>query len=379
MTIRVAWTSTQRQLVELIFEAFSATGEWPVYQWLEAELWGRDLRADEVIRSFPVDGGTWSYGLRYSDLWFDSALPLRADQRVRLRVRALAQLDAAGPLVDVITLTLRKAAAIRAAATFRPTVVVDVLITNEDIAAELNEPTQPNLVGAVYDLVQNEPLWNQGLGTRGMQPDGSWRIEVGPEIAQFAGVTTESYLTWIDRLFTPPPAVPALRTVATPLDLATWLTYLDTTWRVHSARHLVQVTDFTGLTALAWDVSSAEEFTARCSTLGDILKSLQTPGAPGVDGHALDRLNAYLVSSLTEEDRGELAAATEVLNRVRLVRNAGAHGAAAARGQLALSELGVEGPPYNWTDAWDTVRAQAATEFMDLRNIVGRLPRDGLT
>lgn len=374
MTIGAAWARPQQQLVELIFDAFSSTGEWPVYQWLEAEMWQRGLGADDVIRSFPVDGGTWTHGLRYSDLWFDSALPLRPDQRVRLRVRALARLDAAEPLMELFTATLRKAAAVRSAATFGPNEVVEVRVTNEDVVAELGEAAQQNLVVAVYDLLQNEPLWNQGLGSRGTQQDGSWWIEVGPEIFQFVDATIESYLAWIDGLFTRPPQVPAPRTVVTPLDVATWLTYLDTTWRVHSSRPLVQVTDFTGLTGLAFDVSSAEEFTARCATLGDILKSLQAPSAPGVAGHALDRLNAYLESRLVDEDRGELAAAIEVLNQVRVVRNAGAHGSAAARGQLALSELGVQGPPYDWSHAWDVVRAQAATALMDLRNVVDRLP-----
>lgn len=41
---------------------------------------------------------------------------------------------------------------------------------------------------------------------------------------------------------------------------------------------------------------------------------------------------------------------------------------------MALQQLGVPGPPFDWPSAWATIWNAAAVAFMDLRDIVARLP-----
>lgn len=106
--------------------------------------------------------------------------------------------------------------------------------------------------------------------------------------------------------------------------------------------------------------------------LADVVKSLQAPGAPGVSGHSVTRLAAYIKARLNDE--GDYAGLDEVVATLDRVRDARSHGAAQPKGQVALQQLGVPGPPFDWPFAWATIQNAAAIALTDLRDIVARLP-----
>jgi len=44
------------------------------------------------------------------------------------------------------------------------------------------------------------------------------------------------------------------------------------------------------------------------------------------------------------------------------------------RPSRALNELGIGGPPFDWTAAWSPIRERVIFAVLDLRNAVARLP-----
>lgn len=373
MASDTGWSEPQQYLIERLLWAYVKTGDWPVYQWLEAELWRRGESALELIESLPTSGGAWARGRVYRDVRVENGGIPRPEERVSLSIRALAKLPNGVQIVQLFIAALQLAAETRNSAVFDPTKAVVVQLTDVALGERLRGAAHVGFLKEIYGLLRTEPV--DGFQSSGMSPDGSWFYELGPEVTKYVDVTVASYLAMVDAELARPPDPPAERVLSSPLDLATAFTYLDTTWRLHRAKSLLNVEDLAAMTSLAFPAASGDEFTARCSALGDVLKSLQAPSAPGVSGHAIRRLNAYLETNLGEEDRVELDDTMETLDRVRRARNARAHAAALADGQLALEEFGVPGPPFDWSAAWQTIQSATANALMDLRSIVARLPR----
>ncbi|MDP9091771.1 MAG: hypothetical protein M3N95_02210 [Actinomycetota bacterium] len=372
MTRADRWDEPQRNLIERVLWAHTHTGEWPVYQWIEAELWKRGERALDVIESLPKLGGPWARGRTYGDLRVQYGGVPRPEDRVSLTVRALIAFPTGRELADIFVRALDLAAEIRNIAVYDPVNVVSVRMTNADVDTRLQGLGHPAFLKELYELFRLEPV--DGFHSSGSGQDGSWWYDLGPEVVRYAGLTPDSYVEMVEADLTGPAELPRPRVLANPLDISTALTYLDTTWRLHCERSLLKVEDLAAVTSLAYPVGSGDEFTARCSALGDQLKSLQAPSAPGVAGHALQRLKAYLETNLAEDDRQELDEAMDTLDLVRRARNARSHAAAAADGFNAMEALGVPGPPFDWAAVWERIQSATANALMDLRMVVARLP-----
>jgi hypothetical protein len=207
-----------------------------------------------------------------------------------------------------------------------------------------------------------------------------WVAQIGPKTAQYAdGVTVEEYLDEVVRLVTPP-RVEQSRALRSPLSLVVALDYLGTTWRLHCRRNLLRSGSMNGIASLAAGVGNEDEFSGRLSTLGDLLKSLQTHSVTGVGGHGLGKLEAYLLDQLPDQDdQDSIKRTLPVLQNIRKVRKGLQHSSAAPESLEAWRELGLTYPPKDWNDAWLAVRAIATDALMDLRDLVERLPVGGCT
>lgn len=153
------------------------------------------------------------------------------------------------------------------------------------------------------------------------------------------------------------------------------------TWQRHCRRPLVQPpTSLEPTGQLVFDVGNVDEFKSRLSALGDILKCLQTHSAPGISGHALDRLGAYLqTQSLDRDDLATAEAALIQLADVANIRNGLQHDNAALRGNDSWRRLGLPYPPMDWSSIWQEVRSASTEAVLDLRAIVEKLPAGGCT
>jgi hypothetical protein len=367
------WSEPQRFLADRVFWAYASTGVWPVFQWIQAELWRRGDNALALLESFPTIGGPWAGGRTYCDVFYERSAVPSQDSTVRLSIRGISQIQNGAQIVQVFIAALNLAAEARASAAFDPTRVVAVELTSDALNGHLRGAAPAALITEVFDLMQREPL--RGILSRSTLPDAQWRIELGPEVIRYRGLTIDGYLAQVDADLSRPPEASLGRVLPNPLDLATAFTYLDTTWRLHNPRPLLNVGDLAAVTSLAFPAANGDEYSARCSALGDILKSLQCPSASGVDGHAVHRLHAYLKLHLEEDDRVELDGIVTTLESIRRARDARAHSSALAQGQVALEQLGVPGPPFDWPTAWAAIQSSAATALMDLRAVVARLPR----
>lgn len=369
------WDEYQNHLVERIYWAYMQYNEWPVYQWLEADLWKTGFDALETINSFPVIGGPWHLNRSYSDLDVDLRNLPRPEVRVGLTVGGMAKMAQPAQIVDVFIGALRLAATVRASAQYHPVNVVEVRISSEELLASFRDSAlaAPSSMD-VYRLLTHEPV--HGFGSSGSNPEKkTWFCELDSTVLRYGDVTAQSYLAMVEADLAKPPDQPGHRIFTNAPDLATAFTYLDTTWRLHETRSLLNVQDLAGVTSLAYPAATGDEYAARCSALADVVKSLQAPGAPGVSGHSVTRLAAYIKTNL--DDEGDYAGLDEVvatLDRVRDARDARSHGAAQPKGQVALQHLGVPGPPFDWPSAWATIQNAAAVALMDLRDIVARLP-----
>ncbi len=369
------WDEHQKHLVERIYWAYMRYNQWPVYQWIEADLWKEGFEALEIIRSFPVIGGPSAFNRKYSDL--DVALGdlPRPEVRVGLTVGGMEKMAQSAQLVDVFIGALRLAATVRASAQYDPTNVVGVRLGSEELLASFRDsPLAAPYLMDVYRLLTHEPV--HGFGSSGSDPEKkTWFCELDSTVLRYVDVTAQSYLAMVEADMAEPPDQPGRRIFAHVPDLATAFTYLDTTWRLHEKRSLLNVQDLSGVTSLAYPAATGDEYAARCSAMADVVKSLQAPGAPGVSGHSVTRLAAYIKTRLDDEgDYAGLDEAVATLDRVRDARDARSHGAAQPKGQVALQQLGVPGPPFDWPSAWATIQNAAAIALMDLRDIVARLP-----
>jgi hypothetical protein len=160
------------------------------------------------------------------------------------------------------------------------------------------------------------------------------------------------------------------------VNLATALGYLDVTWQLHTGKRLQQeVTDLAGATGLAFDAGNEDEFRGRCSALMDLIKNWDVPGVPGAGGgHPLQRLGTYLSAHLDVDDAADAGSALAVLDAVRRIRTGQQHAHRAHEAIAALNELGVAGPPFDWTAAWSAIRDRVTLAVLDLRAAVAHLP-----
>jgi hypothetical protein len=179
-----ALTLSQQRVLELVFDAWRVSGEWPVFAYIEAKL---DVEYDtplkDVLPTFPP-------GL----LWGISKYTQQAD-RVELTLAGLAHCQSAGADLHVFMQIVNYLVERRRKFTpSTPTQAENVKVTSDEIRHEL-EPTEALPAGAIermYDLLMQDPFIQHGGGR---SIEGKWDVIVGPESRRYRGVATvEEYL-----------------------------------------------------------------------------------------------------------------------------------------------------------------------------------------
>lgn len=370
------WTEPQRTLADALTEVWIQHRQWPTYQWVDHHMRHAGLDALEVLASFPIIGARRHNTLSYADAAYDWwATPPTPESRVRLTIAGLARqpsVQQCNARVNLFLDLLRTAVSVENDIDIDPLAVKTVALTATELARHIRTPLDE--VNALYDVVADEHL--RGIGGGGRGPDGTWRFDLTPEISVYDGIRhVDEYLAVVREHLTPAATPPPPRVLSSPVNLATALGYLDVTWQLHMGKRLQQeVTDLSGATSLAFDAGSEDEFRSRCSALMDLIKNWDVPGMPGAGGgHALQRLGAYLAAHLDEDDAGDADSALAVLDAVRRVRNGQQHADRSHVAFAALNELGIGGPPFDWTAAWSTIRERVTAALLDLRDAVARL------
>jgi hypothetical protein len=288
MTEETPWTGPQRRLAELLVKTWVAHQRWPVFQWVEARMRTSGHDAREVLMSFPVLGGPHAGGLTYSDVRFERSQNILAPEgEVALTIGGLSRVEDSSHTAEMFVAVLNLAARTRRRSRFNPVKVKPIVLTMKQSEGAMAETMDAARLKCLSSFFSTEPIL--GCESTGVTPNGESTLTVGPAMTAYAGIDVTGYLRGINKRLTAKPRLGLPRTIGNPLSLATALTYLDTTWQLHSRRPLLLIVDAAAVTSLAFSAATAEEFTARCSALADVLSSMQAPSASGVSGHALDR------------------------------------------------------------------------------------------
>ncbi len=222
-------------------------------------------------------------------------------------------------------------------------------------------------LASIRDTLNREPAtWNTHL----LAHDEAWEATLSPFMRAYAGLTTpREYLERVVEVLAPAgPAPEPLYPSA--LSLPEALDYLNTVWRLHTARPLLRITRAEAAAKLALDCASADEFDSRLSALCGILDGLQLPDG---DGHKLTDLNEYLARALPEESVGRAQGAVDDLRALFALRVWRQHPGAEQRATEAIQRLGLVLPIPDWGETWRHLQAMAVAALSALREEVERL------
>jgi hypothetical protein len=348
----------QQRLVDLIATGLGS-GQWPIFDFLDAEFERGDLDASAVLESLPRVAGA-----DYSAVWCPHHPGQRPapDQRVALTVLGLAHATptAAGRIVLAFLAFLPKLADWRREQPSNPNQPRQLMLDSaSSLATEfrgvLDFPAVPPRF--LFDLMDREPATRGGGAS--VADVGTWQREIPRHVRRFASVRSiEDYTAAIvELIYRAPPSLPMA--APSPLDLVASLDYLDAIWRLttregrlftlHSAQRAAQ---------LAFPAQTENEFESRLTGLGEILRSVRapksTPRQSPVRDKPLNPLADYLVSRLPASEV-RLRRAIDTLHAVIDARDGRQHTAAGSKGAAAFIQLGVGYPPSNWLEAWTVV------------------------
>jgi len=334
-------------------------GRWPAWAWLEEELERRDIDGAALYSTFVHESA-----VGYGQVW-----PLRVpspgpQDQIGLTLAGLAHVDLARPLV-VATLNL-----ISALGTCRQNVKLDPFGGERpkiERATVLQGRVDFSLYGGMaIRLLEKEPAtWHCQFNP----PTEAWaEVELSPQIRRFAGVqSVDDYLQRL-KLVLGHKEEPQSSSYHSPFTLPAAIDFLDAIWRLHFQRSLVSPPGVERSARLAFTATSAEEADSRFSALAELLKGLNVPGSPGVDGHALVRLGPFLESKLPPESHERVRHAIAILDAARQIRAGAQHQGALTKSIDAFNLLGIGFPVYDWPGAWEQVQSVAAHAFDSIRD-----------
>jgi len=171
---------------------------------------------------------------------------------------------------------------------------------------------------------------------------------------------------WKVNAYLAPPRPASVSQPVPPLSLLAALDFLDVVWRLRYKARLLQLPSATAAASLVEEAQTAEEFDARLSALGQVLKGLSVARRKGLN-HPVKFLEAQLLTDLSPNSHERVRRAIAVLEAAVLVRNAQQHAGAASESVSALGTLGLTYPITEWLPAWVTIRNRVTTALWAIR------------
>ncbi len=351
----------QQQLLAVTGQALSATGGWPVYQYVQAKLDDLGLDIDAVFAGLPrFSQNSLTYSLARRDQGG------REEEPVKLTIAGMAHLPQFASTVEMFLRVVNTLADRRASAPFEPGSVITVEIPGAELVADLGLNGEP-LVALLPELLRGEPATWHGTQSGG----AGWNYQPSSFIRRFRAVRDiNDYITRMRAWIMPPTPAPAPEPVS-PLGLVAAFDYLDVVWQLKFGHKLVCVPSAERAARLTLPVYTAEEFDNRLSALGEMFKGLDVGSDQGRG--SFDRMRRFLRQRLPSESHPAVQTAIDTLLQVTHIRNGGQHVGATAQAAAALPVLGLTFPITDHAAAWRIVQAHVINALDTIRAEVNAL------
>lgn len=352
-------TSEQQILLEAVAGIYLEHEKWPTWQWLEESLERAGLDTASIATTLPRSG---SYGYGY--LRELRVTPQKLDT-VTLTIAGLARVPIARTRVLTFVRLVGALGTLRSAVVLDPFEDTQPTITKSDVL-RIIYPSQAADSG-LLDLLSGEPpVWHCQVTKL---TDSDWSLIATPFTRRFAGVSSiEDYFARFVEFVSPPINEQPTVSPFSPFTLPASFDYLDAVWRLRFGSTLVVPPGVERSARLAFTATTNEEADSRLSALAELLKNLNVPGTPGVGGHALARLQEFLLANLPVEAHARVINSIEILDAARGMRVGGQHHAAASGFIAACSRLNIEYPVSNWSEAWARIQSMIATAVDAIRD-----------
>jgi hypothetical protein len=356
-------TNDAFQLLHTIAQGYEAAGVWPCWQWVKRELWLQERDAEEILLGLP----TWRHGYRSIRPVSTGHLPDN-DHPIALTVHGMANLIQPGVklLCDGFLMAINVALVMQQGIRPSVTEAVELKVPAEDFVRTVNGQAGTDLnADELFAVLRAEPATWRGVGMNG----GQWGWDLTDvRLSRYAGLqSTEDYLTRLEEIVGLPAAV-AVPADLSPMALPDALDHLDLAWRLATTERLVHVPRAAMAAKLTQPAASVEEFESRCSTLADLLNSLNLPSQGGTLQNLKTRLGGLL-----GDDACRAQAAVDVLRWVVALRAGQQHRGADARAEQAKLALGLATYTGNWGAAWDRLRAVTVQALDTIREEISSL------
>lgn len=361
----------QLRLLQVIFEPFDQTGDWPLWQYVELTMDSRhDVDAGDALRSLPLvrhpSPAMWSS--KYELVWHQNAGQPLPQHPLGLTVAGLRYLQEAEPLVGAFLETILFLVDQQRKVVPSPHEMVEATVSRGAIEDHLltasiagrSGPPVAALMRKLRQALGHEPFLYGSV----QQPDPAaeeWTVQAPAALRAYRGITcVDDYL---DRLVAEvaPPEQPSAPASSGPLDIPYAVGYLDAVWKSKTGSHLFVNLDPASVARLTLACGGEEEFNSLMSALADVLGQVVVPGkaSPPKKGGALEPVRDYLMSELDPDVADRVDSAVGTLIRLRQIRVSQQHSDARHKAVEAFREIGLPFPPPSWDYAWMHIAVMA--------------------
>lgn len=367
--LREPLSDDQLRLLHVIFDPFSQSGEWPVWQYVDLMLDADGVDAADALASLPRVGEHSPVTLNYGLTWRDNShMAPQPDSRVTLTVAGLRYLrPGTEPLLGAFLVTVRHLVDTQRVLVPSPAKVVEATVSSDTLANVIktesirgvSAPPVEATMRKVRQLLGHEPfLYHIVQHPRTEQE--RWTVQVPAILRAYRDISSiDDYLDKVIELVAPPepPSVPPS---AAPLDIPYAVGYLDAVWKSKTGSRLFVNLDPASVARLTLACADEGDFNSQMSALADVLGAVVTPGkAKPPQSGAIEEVRDYLIPKLDADVAGRVADAFMTLIRLRRIRVSAQHGDARHKAVAAFREIGLPFPPVTWDQAWAHVAGMA--------------------
>jgi hypothetical protein len=352
-------TSEQQSLIDVVARIYLEHGKWPTWQWLDETLERNGMDATSILASLPRTG---SYGYGYLRPLNPFPQPLGP---VRLTVAGLSQVQNANVRVSAFIRFVGVLGTLRSKILLDPFGQDQPTIAKTDVLSVIF----PSIAAGeeLLELLSGEPpLWNSVVT---QQEESGWvLLYVPPGTRRFAAVNSLEKYFEVFSEFLVTKEEPLDDNFVSPFMLPASIDYLDAVWQIRFQKPLVVPPGVERSARLAFTASNVEEADSRLSALAELLKNLNVPSTPGVDGHPLTRMKSFLVEQLPIEAHERVTNAIDILDAARKLRVGGQHHGVSFATIAACAQLKIAYPVSDWSETWSRIQSKATAAVDSIRD-----------